>query len=132
MFNKMEKCEINSAIAPKTVVVDSKSRVHKVLETGNSKMNRTDIRLLNTTTDYRVELKESDSEIKGWVLDIVLCSDSRRFTAVTSRGNVRIFKTLETALSFVFEECPQRKSLTFEFNKQLYKVSPTGVNNEKI
>lgn len=95
-------------------------------------MNRTEIKLLNSTTEYVVELRELDSETKGWTLDIILCVDARRFTATTSRGNVRIFKTLETALSFVFEECSQRKSLAFEFSKRLYNISPIGVNNEKI
>lgn len=95
-------------------------------------MNRTEIRLLNSTTEYGVELRESDLEMKGWTLDIILYVDERRFTATTSRGNIRIFRTLETALSFVFEVCSHRKSLTFEFSKRLYNVSQFGVNNGKI
>ncbi len=59
-------------------------------------MNRTEIKLLNSTTEYGVELRESDSEIKGWTLDIILCVDARRFTATTSRGNIRIFKFMAT------------------------------------
>lgn len=123
----MEKCKINSAIDHHKIFLDSQLKLQQVIDNGSSKMNLQEIKLLDITTEYEVVLRELQfSDLKsssGWMLELILCADKRVFSATTSRGNVRIFKTLETALAYALDACKNRKSLHLYYHDQKLKVT---------
>jgi len=96
-------------------------------------MNLQEIKLLDDTTEYDVVLRQIVSDSKssksdGWVLELILCADRRVFEATTARGNIRIFKTLETALTYALDACKNRKSMSLIYRTQ--KFSITTIENE--
>ena len=95
-------------------------------DSGLTKMNLQEIKLLDLTTEYDAVLRQLDESESGggWTLELILLSDKRKFNATTARGNVRIFKTLETALSYALDACQKRKSLKLVYRSQEFSISP--------
>lgn len=93
-------------------------------------MNLQEIKLLDDTTDYDVVLRQivSNSKSDAWVLELILCADKRVFEASTARGNIRIFKTLETALTYALDACKNRKSMSLVYRSQKFLI--TTIENE--
>ncbi|WP_180061833.1 MULTISPECIES: hypothetical protein [unclassified Acinetobacter] len=94
-------------------------------------MNLQEIKLLDQTTQYDVVIRQIASDkgkTSGWTLELILCADKRVFEATTARGNVRIFKTLETALTYALDACKNRKSLSLIYHSQKLSISTIEEN----
>lgn len=96
-------------------------------------MNLQEIKLLDLTTEYDVVIRQivlNQEKSNGWTLELILCADKRSFKATTARGNVRIFKTLETALTYALNACKNRKSLSLVYHSQ--KLSITTIEENEV